>query len=309
MTLLPIRLSPGQDLRRALEDTLQAEHHTDSAFVVAGIGSLVDAQLRYAGETAETRLAGPLEIVSLAGSLSAAGAHLHMAVSDANGRVSGGHVAYGNIVRTTAELLLAPLPAGTLTREHDPRTGFLELQVRTNPSPGHLSPTSLPRLPTMIRNAQPNDAAAIVEIYNHYVLTTTITFEEQPVAAAQMAERIAEVQAAALPWLVAERDGQVAGYAYASKWKPRSAYRHSVECSVYLDRQAVGGGVGSRLYEALFADLKSRGLHVVIGGIALPNESSIALHEKFGLKKVAQFEQVGFKFGRWVDVGYWQKTL
>ena len=161
----------------------------------------------------------------------------------------------------------------------------------------------------MIRNAQPNDAAPIAEIYNHYVLTTTITFEEQPVTAPQMAERMAEVQAAGLPWLVAEREGQVLGYAYASKWKARSAYRHSVECSVYLDRQAVGGGVGSSLYEALFAELKSRGLHVVIGGIALPNEGSIALHEKFGLRKVAQFEEVGFKFGRWVDVGYWQKTL
>jgi|SRR5687767_11868642 L-amino acid N-acyltransferase YncA len=161
----------------------------------------------------------------------------------------------------------------------------------------------------MIRNAQPNDATAIVEIYNHYVLNTTITFEEQPVTAPQMAERMAEVQAAGLPWLVAEREGQLLGYAYASKWKARSAYRHSVECSVYLDRQAVGGGVGSSLYEALFAELKSRGLHVVIGGIALPNEGSIALHEKFGLRKVAQFEEVGFKFGRWVDVGYWQKTL
>jgi phosphinothricin acetyltransferase len=161
----------------------------------------------------------------------------------------------------------------------------------------------------MIRNAQPNDAAPIAEIYNHYVLNTTITFEEQPVTAPQMAERMAEVQAAGLPWLVAEREGQVLGYAYASKWKARSAYRHSVECSVYLDRQAVGGGVGSSLYEALFAELKSRGLHVVIGGIALPNEGSIALHEKFGLRKVAQFEEVGFKFGRWVDVGYWQKTL
>jgi L-amino acid N-acyltransferase YncA len=161
----------------------------------------------------------------------------------------------------------------------------------------------------MIRNALPSDAPAIVEIYNHYVLTTTITFEEQPVSAAQMAERVGEVQAAALPWLVAERDGELMGYAYASKWKARSAYRHSVECSVYLDRQAVGGGFGSRLYEALFAELKARKLHVVIGGIALPNEGSIGLHEKFGLKKVAHFEQVGFKFGRWIDVGYWQKTL
>jgi predicted DNA-binding protein with PD1-like motif len=130
MTLQPIRLTPGQDLRRALEDALTTELLTDSAFVVAGIGSLQEAQLRYAAQETHTHIAGPLEILSLSGSLSAAGAHLHMAVSDALGRVSGGHLAYGNTVRTTAEVLVALLPAGTLTRTHDPRTGFLELLVR-----------------------------------------------------------------------------------------------------------------------------------------------------------------------------------
>jgi uncharacterized protein len=129
MQFLPIRLSPGADLRRALEG-LVAGQDTDSAFVVAGIGSLAGATLRHADATTETTLDGPLEIVSLSGSLSPAGAHLHMSVSDASGRVQGGHVCHGNEIRTTAEILLALLPKGSLTREHDAQTGFQELVVR-----------------------------------------------------------------------------------------------------------------------------------------------------------------------------------
>jgi predicted DNA-binding protein with PD1-like motif len=126
---LPIRLSPGADLRRALEEAA-ARQGAGSAFVVAGIGSLLDAHLRYADEPTEGTLAGPLEILSLSGSLSPSGAHLHMAVADASGRVYGGHVAYGNTVRTTAEILLALLPGWSLTREPDAGTGFRELVVR-----------------------------------------------------------------------------------------------------------------------------------------------------------------------------------
>lgn len=130
MTLLPIRLTPGTDLRRALE-VLPLSHGTDSAFVVSGIGSLVQVSLRYADASEATLLAGPLEIVSLSGSLSAAGAHLHVSVSDAEGRVFGGHLGQGSAVRTTAEVLLALLPNGALTREHDAATGFNELVVRS----------------------------------------------------------------------------------------------------------------------------------------------------------------------------------
>lgn len=128
MPFLPLRLSPGADLRRALE-ALPGSQGTDSAFVVAGMGSLVQASLRYADAQDASTLAGPLEILSLSGSLSALGAHLHMSVSDAAGRVYGGHLGYGSTVRTTAEVLLALLPHGTLTREHDEATGFKELVV------------------------------------------------------------------------------------------------------------------------------------------------------------------------------------
>jgi predicted DNA-binding protein with PD1-like motif len=129
LPMLPVRLPPGADLRQALQQIARAQAG-GSAFVVAGMGSLQVAQLRFAGEDAVAELAGPLEILSLSGTLSVSGAHLHMSVSDATGRVWGGHVADGNLVRTTAEVLLAPLPGWRLTREHDAATGYSELVVR-----------------------------------------------------------------------------------------------------------------------------------------------------------------------------------
>ena len=160
-----------------------------------------------------------------------------------------------------------------------------------------------------IRPVEPGDASAIAAIYNHYIAETVITFEELPVPAAEIARRIEDVRAAALPWLVAEQAGRILGYAYATKWRDRSAYRFSAEVTVYLDPSDVGRGIGSKLYAELFPRLRARGVHAALGGIALPNEASIALHEKFGMRKVAHLEEVGFKFDRWIDVGYWQCTL
>jgi L-amino acid N-acyltransferase YncA len=161
----------------------------------------------------------------------------------------------------------------------------------------------------MIRPACASDADTIARIYNHYVANTIVTFEEEAVSPGQISDRINETRVEGLPWLVAEDDGAVVGYAYASKWKGRCAYRHSVEVTVYLSHLATSRGWGSSLYTALFSELEALGVHVAIGGIALPNEASIALHEKFGMGKVAHFQEIGFKFGQWVDVGYWQKKL
>lgn len=160
----------------------------------------------------------------------------------------------------------------------------------------------------MIRSATPADAAAICVIYNHYVLETAITFEEAAVRPVEMESRIRETLPG-LPWLVWDHDGSIHGYAYASKWKGRCAYRHSAEVTVYLDPASTGRGAGSQLYQALFADLRQRRFHTAIGGVALPNPASIALHERLGFRKVAHFEQVGWKLGRWIDVGYWQLLL
>jgi L-amino acid N-acyltransferase YncA len=188
----------------------------------------------------------------------------------------------------------------------------------------------------VLRPASVADASDIARLYNHYVAETVVTFEEVPVAGPDMARRIADVQAAALPWLVAEAEAGVGsggggesvgppaggarvsgasggprlvGYAYAAPWRTRSAYRFSVEVTVYLAPDYTGRGLGTRLYGELFALLETAGMHVALGGIALPNDASVALHEKLGMRKVAHLEQVGFKFGRWIDVGYWQRTL
>jgi phosphinothricin acetyltransferase len=149
----------------------------------------------------------------------------------------------------------------------------------------------------------------IAQIYNHYVKESVITFEEEPVTDSEMAARIAEVRSASLPWLIAEDSSQLTGYAYAAPWRKRSAYRFSVENTVYVAPEWVGRGVGSLLYGVFLPILQAQQIHAVMGGIALPNEASILLHEKFGFRKVAEFHQVGFKFNRWIDVGYWQRLL
>jgi L-amino acid N-acyltransferase YncA len=160
-----------------------------------------------------------------------------------------------------------------------------------------------------VRAAEATDATVIARIYNHYIANTIVTFEEEPVSDHTMTVRVAETLGASLPWLVAEHDGVVVGYAYASKWKERVAYRHSVETTIYLDQTRTGRGIGMMLYSELLSRLPARGLHAAIGGIALPNKGSIALHEKLGFRHVGTFRQVGFKQDRWVDVGYWEVLL
>jgi L-amino acid N-acyltransferase YncA len=160
-----------------------------------------------------------------------------------------------------------------------------------------------------VRSAFATDTEAIARIYNYYVKNTVITFEEEPVSAETMAMRVSEVQGVSLPWLVAEIESVVVGFAYASKWKARSAYRHSVETTIYLENGHEGGGIGTKLYSGLLSILRTHGIHVAIGGAALPNEASAALHEKLGFDHVATFRQVGFKHNRWVDVAYWQVLL
>lgn len=132
MEALPLRLNPGDDLRGAVEQAL-LDTGAAAGYLLQGIGSLSVAQIRYAGLAQPTELLGDLEVLSVAGSVAPEGAHLHMMLSDARGRVFGGHVGRGCIVRTTAELLLVLLPGHRFSRGHDPVTGFAELEVRLAP--------------------------------------------------------------------------------------------------------------------------------------------------------------------------------
>ncbi len=160
----------------------------------------------------------------------------------------------------------------------------------------------------MIRETRLDDAGAICAIYNEYVKNSTATFEESPVTAEEMEDRI-RTTTRDYPWLVYEIDGMVLGYTYARRWRDRASYRNTVETGTYIDGDYIGKGIGTELKRALLDSLKTRGFHTVISGIALPNPVSIALVEKFGFRKVAHFQEVGNKFGRWIDVGYWQLML
>jgi len=158
----------------------------------------------------------------------------------------------------------------------------------------------------MIRSATTADAAAIAAIYNHYVLNTVVTFEEETVSAREVADRIAEIQTAGRPWIAWEENGRVLGYAYANSWKSRCAYRFALETTIYLDKEATGRGGGTLLYTALVETLRATRIHSLIGGVALPNAASVALHEKLGFTKIGHFKEVGRKFDQWIDVGYWE---
>lgn len=159
-----------------------------------------------------------------------------------------------------------------------------------------------------VRNATPDDARRICEIYNYYVLNSGATFEEQPVSEPEMRVRMEEYQRQ-YAWLVAEKDGQVLGYCYATRWKPRSAYRMTVESAVYVDIERQREGAGALLLVSLVQRLRELGLHCALAGICLPNPASVALHEALGYRKVGELEEVGFKFGRWMNVGYWELVL
>ena len=161
----------------------------------------------------------------------------------------------------------------------------------------------------IIRKVQENDIPAIVEIYNPYITSTAVSFEEEPVTEPEMRRRIEEVETYALPWLCAEVDGSLAGYTYATRWRERAAYRFTAETTIYLADGFLGRGIGNQLYSALLEQVRAAGMHQVIAVIALPNPASVGLHEKLGYVKVAHFSQVGYKFERWLDVGYWQLAL
>lgn len=159
-----------------------------------------------------------------------------------------------------------------------------------------------------IREATRDDAGPLLEVYRPFVTDTAVSFETEPPSLYDFEERIRKALAA-YAWLVAEREGRPVGYAYATSHRERSAYRWSVETSVYVGACHRGHGVGRRLYSRLLDDLTARGYCNAYAGIALPNEASIALHRKAGFVSIGVFPRVGFKLGAWHDVSWWHRPL
>lgn len=157
----------------------------------------------------------------------------------------------------------------------------------------------------IIRPATAADASAVRDIYAPIVETTAISFEDEPPTIDEMAHRMKTAHA----FLVAEREGRVVGYAYAGAHRARAAYRTSVDVTVYIHEMARRSGVGAALYGVLLPLMRQQGYHAAFAGIALPNPGSVALHESVGFSPVGIYRDVGFKFGRFHDVGWWQRML
>lgn len=160
----------------------------------------------------------------------------------------------------------------------------------------------------MIRPVTIEDAQQLVDIYNYYVLNTVVTFDDVPFTVEAFKEKIETIYKT-YPFFVFEENNKILGYAYANKWREKPAYKHTVESTVYLHEKAVGKQIGSKLYTELLKHLKDQNYHVIVGGLTLPNDASVKLHEKFGFKQVAHYKEVGLKFDKWLDVGFWQLTL
>ncbi|MBS1517901.1 MAG: N-acetyltransferase [Bacteroidetes bacterium] len=160
----------------------------------------------------------------------------------------------------------------------------------------------------MVRKAKKSDAENICAIYNYYVSNTVITFEEEEISTEEMESRIISISAG-YRWLVYEEDGGIKGFAYFTKWKDRNAYRYTSEVTVYTDKDHTGKGIGKILLNGIISSAAEKKIHLLIGVIALPNEPSINLFERSGFKRSAYFSEAGFKFGKWIDVGYWSRPL
>ena len=171
--------------------------------------------------------------------------------------------------------------------------------------PGFVVPTDL-----AIRPAAPDDLVAVTDIYNHYVLKTTVTMETRPFKPEERREWFEEHRETG-PYrlLVAEGDGRVLGYASTSQHRNRGGCYQTVETSVYCRPDVVGHGCGRRLYAALFASLAHEDVHRIVASVCLPNPSSIKLHESFGFTPVGVFHEVGLKFGRYFDVAWFERPL
>lgn len=160
----------------------------------------------------------------------------------------------------------------------------------------------------MIRALDIKDTRAILEIYNYYVLNSTVTFDIDTITFDAFSEKL-KLISANYPFIVFEENNEILGYAYGSRFRPRPAYNYVAESTVYVKHTAHGKQIGTKLYAELIKLLKETNLHTVLGVLTIPNDASIKLHEKFGFEQVANLKEVGFKFGEWQNIGIWQLRL
>jgi len=160
----------------------------------------------------------------------------------------------------------------------------------------------------MIRPLDVNDAQQLLDIYNYYVLNTSVTFDIEVLTIENFKDKLNTIKSD-YPFIVFEEDNKILGYAYGSKFRPKPAYNYVVESTVYVKHTAHGKQIGTKLYAELLQQLKNINLHTVLGVLTIPNDASIKLHEKFGFEQVANLREVGFKFGEWQHVGIWQLKL
>lgn len=190
-----------------------------------------------------------------------------------------------------------------LEEEYNPRR---QLPPRLRPAP-----PPEPAFSFELRQANDGDVPHMLEIYNHYVANSTVTFDEDALTLKEMRRKLRDVERLGFPWLVAESPtGMILGYAYVTPWKAKAAYRYTVEDSIYLSPAATGKGVGKALMARMLDDAKAAGIKEVIAVIADRGaDASIAMHENFGFKKIGEMGKVGFKFGRWLGTVLMQKSL
>ena len=175
------------------------------------------------------------------------------------------------------------------------------MPVQTNQNHSNMKPTTL-------RSARPADVPGMLAIYAPFVLHTAVSFEMEVPAEDDFLERVSTVQREA-PWLVAEKGDTITGYAYAAPHRSRYAYRWTREVSAYVHPDYRGNGVGRALYTALFELLRRQGYTNTLAGITLPNDASVAFHEKIGFTTVGVYHRVGYKMDRYHDVGWWERPL
>jgi len=228
---------------------------------------------------------------------------------EADARGAGARSAY--LLTTTADDYFSRHGFRTLPREQAPAAlqASAEFQGACPASAIFMGKSLRAPADPRIRPATRADAEAVAAIYAPVVANTTISFELVPPSIDDMRARIASTLQT-LPWLVSLDDaGRVDGYVYAGRHRERAAYQWSVDVSAYVREDARGRGVGRRLYGVLFEELRRLGYCQAFAGIALPNAASVALHEGVGFAKIGVYRNVGFKFGRWHDVAWWQKEL